>query len=200
MSTNKTPTPKQQAKMAEILTAAVACFAAKGFHGTSTAEICQAAGMSPGNLFHYFPSKKAIIEAIVVQDSLVFEAVFSQYTDDEHVMDSILNIIQRLIAYMNAHQAYAKIGMEIAAEALRNPDIMAIFLATEAANAAKLSRLLAVGIEQGVIDAELMPHNTAVWLLTLVDGTLGRSIMFPDFDWGDYWLSLDRMVRKALAA
>ncbi|WP_230391141.1 TetR/AcrR family transcriptional regulator [Burkholderia cenocepacia] len=53
-----------EAKRRQILDAAIDCFARDGFHATSTAAICKAAGMSPGNLFHYFPTKAAIIEAI----------------------------------------------------------------------------------------------------------------------------------------
>lgn len=54
-------TEKQQRKRRQILDAAMHCFIEKGFHSTSTAEICKAAGMSPGNLFHYYPNKYAII-------------------------------------------------------------------------------------------------------------------------------------------
>ncbi|WP_164076138.1 TetR/AcrR family transcriptional regulator, partial [Stenotrophomonas maltophilia] len=43
---------KHEARRQQILKAAIACFTAKGFHRTSTAEICAEAGMSPGNLFH----------------------------------------------------------------------------------------------------------------------------------------------------
>ena len=57
-----------QARRQQILEAAVACFMRKGFHATRTAEICAEAGMSPGNLFHYFPTNEAIIAAIVEED------------------------------------------------------------------------------------------------------------------------------------
>lgn len=39
-------TEKQQRKRRQILDAAMHCFIEKGFHSTSTAEICKAAGMS----------------------------------------------------------------------------------------------------------------------------------------------------------
>src|SRR5215213_11638526 len=48
----------------EILAAAQTCFARSGFHQTSMQEICAEAGMSPGNLYRYFPSKEAIIAGI----------------------------------------------------------------------------------------------------------------------------------------
>src|SRR4029079_9694967 len=52
----------------EILEAARRCVARSGFHQTSMHDICAEAGMSPGNLYRYFPSKEAIIAAIAERD------------------------------------------------------------------------------------------------------------------------------------
>ena len=60
---------KQQERRRHILNAAAHCFAEHGFHGTSTAQICERAGMSPGNLFHYYRSKADIIEALIAADT-----------------------------------------------------------------------------------------------------------------------------------
>ena len=56
---------KQQARRAEIVAAAQRCFAAKGLHGASVADIAREAGLSVGQLYRIFASKEAIIEAIV---------------------------------------------------------------------------------------------------------------------------------------
>ena len=45
-----------------------AALRATGFHQTSMQEICAEAGMSPGNLYRYFPSKEAIIAGIGERD------------------------------------------------------------------------------------------------------------------------------------
>ncbi len=58
---SKPLTDKQRAKRKEIVEAAMVCFSQKGFHATSTAEICKEVGMSPGNVFHYFATKDEII-------------------------------------------------------------------------------------------------------------------------------------------
>ena len=55
----------QTDRRATILDAAEHCFSRSGFHQTSMSDICQAAGMSPGNLYRYFPSKEAIIAGII---------------------------------------------------------------------------------------------------------------------------------------
>jgi TetR/AcrR family transcriptional regulator, repressor for uid operon len=52
----------------EILSAAQRCFVRSGFHQTSMQEICAEAGMSPGNLYRYFPSKEALIAGIAERD------------------------------------------------------------------------------------------------------------------------------------
>ena len=58
----------QSDRRAEILAAAQRCFVRSGFHQTSMQEICAEAGMSPGNLYRYFPSKEAIIAGIAERD------------------------------------------------------------------------------------------------------------------------------------
>src|SRR6201991_2298922 len=57
-------TQLQADRRAEILDAAERCFARAGFHQASMQEICAEAGMSPGNLYRYFPSKEALIAGI----------------------------------------------------------------------------------------------------------------------------------------
>ena len=52
----------------EILAAAARCFVRAGFHGASMHDICAEAGMSPGNLYRYFPSKEALVAGIAERD------------------------------------------------------------------------------------------------------------------------------------
>jgi TetR/AcrR family transcriptional repressor of uid operon len=58
-------TKKAEAKRAEILETASACFRVKGIRGASINDICGALGISPGHLYYYFDSKEAIIAALV---------------------------------------------------------------------------------------------------------------------------------------
>src|SRR5258708_30190837 len=48
-----------------ITDAARAIFAEKGFHGTTTRELAQAASVSEALLFQHFPNKEAIYEAML---------------------------------------------------------------------------------------------------------------------------------------
>lgn len=51
------PTAAQQ----RILDAATTCFAARGFHGTSTRDIARQAGLSPAVLYVHYPSKEDVL-------------------------------------------------------------------------------------------------------------------------------------------
>lgn len=56
------------ARSAEILGRIRSVFADKGFDGASMQDLARAAGMSVGNFYRYFPSKDAIVEAMVAFD------------------------------------------------------------------------------------------------------------------------------------
>jgi AcrR family transcriptional regulator len=49
-------------KREAVLAAAVHCFAAHGLTATGMRDIARAAGLTEGTLYHYFPSKDALIE------------------------------------------------------------------------------------------------------------------------------------------
>ena len=51
-----------------ILLHAARLFAVRGYHGTSTREIAAAVGVRQPSLFHHFPSKLAIVEALLAFD------------------------------------------------------------------------------------------------------------------------------------
>ena len=59
---------RQSDRRDEILDAAQRCFVRNGFHQTSMQQICAEAGMSPGNLYRYFPSKESLIAGIAERD------------------------------------------------------------------------------------------------------------------------------------
>jgi AcrR family transcriptional regulator len=74
LQTKTTPrTQRQQqaaARREQLLEVALDQFAEKGVRGSTIREIAQAAGITEGLIYHYFPSKKALLEAVVERYSL----------------------------------------------------------------------------------------------------------------------------------
>jgi AcrR family transcriptional regulator len=60
-----------------ILRSACGVFVRDGFHAASMKDICAAAGMSPGSVYRYYPSKEALIEALIVSDRTRWLAAIS---------------------------------------------------------------------------------------------------------------------------
>lgn len=57
-------TPRAEATRARLVEAAIAAFAEKGFHGTTTRDIAAAAGMSPAALYVHHRSKEELLYLI----------------------------------------------------------------------------------------------------------------------------------------
>jgi AcrR family transcriptional regulator len=71
MSASRKPRPTTAAKLdkyrrryGEIIDAAAAVFAEKGYHGSSTKDIADRLGIRQGSLYYYFASKEAALEEV----------------------------------------------------------------------------------------------------------------------------------------
>ena len=116
-----TPTPRYR-----ILAAALHCFAAKGFHGTSMQEVCTQADMSPGALYRHFPSKDAIIAAIAEQERENNRKFFQKLDVTENILETLMDTGFAWMRDLNAREG-AALCVEVLAEAHRNPRIREIF-------------------------------------------------------------------------
>jgi TetR/AcrR family transcriptional regulator, repressor for uid operon len=188
---------KYEAKKRQILDAAVTCFARSGFHKTTTAEICAEAGMSPGNLFHYFKNKNAIIEAIVEHDRNETREFYEKAGQGEDLFEELYKLMERGLA-MVAEPTYRKIGIEIFAEAMRNPTIGHLVARNDAESTVALISLLKKAAARGEIDASLDMSKLATWIAAMVDGAFGRAALDPYFDPTDQGPVLREILTRIL--
>ena len=171
---------KHAARRDAILAAARHCFARKGFHQTSTAAICAQAGMSPGNLFHYFPTKQAIIAAIVDAEGSETAAYFTGVQDSADAYGALLGFMDAVLA-MAADGELAGLALDIAAEATRDTDIAARVARNDAGLRAGVQALLERAAAQGQIDVALDMAQTAGWIAALIDGIFNRVAVDPHY-------------------
>jgi AcrR family transcriptional regulator len=120
LSTDPSPDPR----VAEILERIKGVFAAKGFDGASMQDLARAAGMSAGNFYRYFPSKGAIIEAMVLSDLAGLEADFARIMQHASPREALrITIWRRLTEEVDEDRP---LWAEIEAAAARRPEIAAI--------------------------------------------------------------------------
>lgn len=183
---------KAETRRREILDAAQACFERRGFHGSSMSEICLEAGMSPGGLYRYFPSKESIIAAMAEDErrsaTLAFDAV--------RTSDNFLLALSRLcekFAEAYSDPCRAAFAAELMAEAVRNPKFAAVAREAEGRIRAEVSDLLRAGQAMGHVDATLDAEEAAAVLMAAADG-LGLRLAFM----GDYSASAAASALKNL--
>jgi len=182
---------KQQERRNQILSAAADCFAEQGFHSTSTAQICARAGMSPGNLFHYYGSKAEIVEALIASDTASARELMREACAAPDARRALADWVAAQLA-LHQDRAYVRLGMEILAEAVRNPRVHALVMENEAARKAGLVALLETVWAQRTAPQSAV--EMADTLLLLLDGVYSRSVVDPAFGAG----AGSRLLQQAL--
>ena len=123
--TQAIPVPVADQRTAEILDSARRAFAEKGFDGASMQDIARKAGMSVGNFYRYFPSKDAIVEALINVDIAEMEQDFAVIRLDPNPMAALRKTIQERISDA-ACGGDGQLWAETTAAALRKPEIGAV--------------------------------------------------------------------------
>jgi TetR/AcrR family transcriptional repressor of uid operon len=174
---------KYDEKLRQILEAAEGCFRRDGFRGASIGDICAAARMSPGHLYHYFDSKEAIIEALF---ELRLERAAATFVDltltpNKDLITAISEGLDRVLKDVRAHGS--SLDLEMSAESARNPTIAKIASRADRGVRSLLSRLVRQGQERGQIDPGLDPDLVAAVVHSIFFG-LNRlgAVRDPAFD------------------
>ncbi len=120
------PIPAQDLRTAEILACARTTFAEKGLDGASMQDLARSAGMSVGNFYRYFPSKAAMVEALIALDMDEMERDFSQILTSDDPMQRLRETIHARLMGQGCGPDDGRIWAEITAAALRKPEIAAL--------------------------------------------------------------------------
>jgi len=135
------PSPSADARSDEILFSIRQAFAEKGFDGASMQDLARAAGMSVGNFYRYFPSKAAIVEAMVGYDLAEIERDFAEILNSDDPMQGLrAKILQRMTEDCEGD---SQLWAEITAASMRKPEICAVSQAMEATVVAHLATIFA---------------------------------------------------------
>ena len=168
----------QSHRRAEILAAAQRCFVRAGFHGASMQEICAEAGMSPGNLYRYFPSKEALIAGIAERDRAEIAQQFARADLSRGLFAVLEGLAQHHFAERPREQVL--LCTEVMAEARRHPQIARISARTDVRK--WLGDLLRAGIARGDIPGDIDLNGVITMLMVIADGVWWRRALDPDFD------------------
>lgn len=161
----------------EILAAAAACFAETGLRQARMQDICAAAKISPGALYRYFASKEEIIAALAASEAEANAETMAFLDGLSDPIQGLRSALPAIIAAMST-STYGKLSIEIAAEAIRSPALVADFIAAEHALRARLADCLARGQKTGVVRTDYDAGALAHLVMALLNG-LSAAAAFP---------------------
>ena len=188
---------RQSDRRAEILDAAERCFARAGFHRASMQDICTEAGMSPGNLYRYFPSKEALIAGICERNRADAVDSFNQVEDAPDFFDALAGLARYHLVDRTDDEV--SICAEIMAESRRHPDIRQLYQTIENDIRERMAVMLQRAAERGEIRADLDPQAIAGLLMAIGDGMSWRRSVDPKFSAEESLPLILNMVHGLLA-
>lgn len=184
-------------RSAIILSAAGDCFVRNGFHSTSMKDICSAAGMSPGTLYHYFRSKADIIAGIVEGERAATQLILSRLTDAPDFMQALFMALDTLAGSITERDLI--LHAEVSAEVLRRPELRVRARAADDEARDWLAAAIAEAQARGELARVLGGHEAAVCVLALIDGMLWRATLHEASDLGERLESLKQALTRLLA-
>lgn len=158
-------TPRAEATRSRLVEAAVAAFAEKGFHGTTTRDIAAGAGMSPAALYVHHRSKEDLLYLISRAGhertlTLVREAIAVGGTPVEKLRRVVYDFA---VHHANRHTESRIVNYELAA---LSPDHRTDIRGIRQQIEAEVRGLVESGVASGDFDSP-EPRMAAVALLSL---------------------------------
>jgi AcrR family transcriptional regulator len=187
---------KSEARREQILCAAASCMQQAGFHGTSMAQIAEAADLSVGQIYRYFENKEAVIAAIVAQNLSESRERFAKLravTDglEDAVIAECIESIECL-----SDPKYVSLHIEVMAEAARNPRVAEIVREADAQERKLMHELMARMRKAHWKDSDVAERGEAIF--TLLSGIIVRVINNPDFDRKALGRSIETIIGRLL--
>lgn len=164
----------EQRRRAQILAAAMACFARSGYRATSMEDIVRESGLSVGAIYSYFPSKEEIFLALADQRTEQTLGALRAIFDEPGPMEDHM---RRAVDFLFDQMAddlipYARVSLEFSTEAARSEPLQARHAERCTAIRQFVERLVGEAQRAGAIRAEVDVFAASELVMALSDGIL----------------------------
>ncbi|WP_165423333.1 TetR/AcrR family transcriptional regulator [Ktedonosporobacter rubrisoli] len=159
-------TRKSENRAQALVLAAYNCIAEKGFEGLRLREIAEQVGINHATLHHYFPTKEALIQAVVLYATqrLAQTVGASEGAPAEQLRAHFKLIRQQMQEEPSLFIVLTEVGMR----AQRDPAIRAIASQQAERWHAFFVKILKAGIEQGDWSADLDAEAAASTIVAVI--------------------------------
>ena len=154
-----------QARRKDLVQIAHRLIAKKGLEGFRTRDVADAAGIDTGTLHYHFPSKEALVQAVVEHLVDDFRAIRPEPSvPPENALEELRNEIFDLVPRVCESPEQLLVMLDLKVRASRDPAVAEILGRAEQEWFNLLTGIINRGIEQGVFRADIRPETEAILL------------------------------------
>ncbi|HLN10566.1 MAG TPA: TetR/AcrR family transcriptional regulator [Xanthobacteraceae bacterium] len=180
ISVSDQPVGRDISRRLTILAAAERAFVRHGFHASTMHDVAVEAGMSPGNLYRYFPSKDAIVAGLCECDQEQLADDFAGLAAARDVVGAIERMLRKRL--IEEPREPLQLIVEIWAESTRNPVIAAIQSKVDGLVRERLLATVEAAKRLGAAAPGIDVDFAVRALMTIGAGLFKRRVLEPDFD------------------
>ena len=158
----------------QILDAAVACFAKRGFHQASMHDISAEAGISVGLIYRYFQNKEAVISAMADRHKQEIQEILERARQAPGLLES-LEVLFTAHCGETEPQVVSAFVVDLFAEASRNTHVAELVRDVCETSMKGVTDLIAQSPEAK--NTNLTPREMAELIFAVNDGMLMRAVL-----------------------
>lgn len=167
-----------KARHDDLLEVALKLFAEQGFAATSIKDIAKRAGVAPGLLYHYFPSKEDLLNAVLKEHSFLPQLrELLRLAHEQPAEAVLLDVVSGFSAILDRKEALFRL---VVRETQTRPQVAAHLAGMIGEAVTALGAYLRARVAAG----ELRAHNEAVTARTLLSTVVITHLTrLPDRPW-----------------
>src|SRR5256884_3007689 len=167
-----------QDRREQIMQAAMACFAKRGFHQTSMHDISAEAGISVGLIYRYFENKEAVISAMADRHKNEINEMLERARQAPTLLES-LEILFTAHCCENEPRVISAFVVDLYAEASRNPHVAELTRDVLETAMKGVTELIARAPETQNATHGLSPTGLAELIFAVARGMLMLDVLRP---------------------
>ena len=167
-----------EARRAQLLKAAIRCFAAQGYHATAMDTIAQESGLSKESLCRLFESKEDLLIAILDDCEAGLNKRWASWSANEDPLHRLRDYGQAVADQMAAQRKLTSVWLEFFHDSQKARERIRKL---HAAAHKRLSAGIGVGVRSRALNA-VSPMQAADALLAMLEGLFAMTAVDPAFD------------------
>ena len=190
---------KPEISREEILDAALACFASRGYHETSVDDIAARAGLSKGAIYWHFAGKRELFLALIDRAAAPALALADTVADAPDWRAALHELFTRVPGQFEDALPLLKLSLEFIAHSARDPGVRRRAEHKQEIWNAAVRAQIARGVAAGKLRPVAAEEVTLVIGAT-ISGLMLAKLMRPELDLAAAWSAAEEIFWRGISA